>query len=159
MKPRPTLLYRTRVSDSKPYAKYVCVCGADFESRMDAVKSGRTVSCGCYNASRLRINGKANKTHGHTTNGVETPEYRTWKGMMQRCYYPKHNRYMHYGGRGIRVCDAWRAFSQFLKDMGSRPIGTSIDRINCEGNYEPNNCRWATASVQAINRRKLGGLK
>jgi hypothetical protein len=88
------------------------------------------------------------------------PEYGTWWGMVQRCTYPRHNRFALYGGRGIAVCDRWRygdgersGFECFFADMGPRPERHSIDRVDNDGNYEPGNCRWATASVQMRNRR------
>lgn len=73
---------------------------------------------------------------------------------MQRCNDPNSNRWSLYGGRGITVCPQWRTFQGFLADMGERPPGKTLDRINVDGNYEPDNCRWATASEQARNRRK-----
>lgn len=81
-------------------------------------------------------------------------EYATWHGMRSRCYNKNNQSYGHYGGRGITVCPRWlRSFKHFMKDMGPRPVGTSIDRIDVNGNYEPRNCRWATAQVQARNKR------
>ena len=79
--------------------------------------------------------------------------YWTWAGMWQRCTNPKGPSYKNYGGRGIRVCQRWKSFQVFLADMGPRPPGMSLDRINNDGNYEPSNCRWTTQREQVRNRR------
>lgn len=76
--------------------------------------------------------------------------------MRERCYDPAHNRFAHYGARGIRVCDRWlgdEGFDRFVADMGERPEGTSLDRVDVNGSYEPGNCRWATVTEQARNKR------
>lgn len=83
-----------------------------------------------------------------------TATYISWESMIRRCYYPKHNRYYVYGARGIQVCDRWRTYANFLADMGERPAGTTLDRIDVDGNYEPGNCRWATPKQQAENKQK-----
>lgn len=93
-----------------------------------------------------------NRTHGQTG----TPTYFTWVSMHQRCSNPKHDAFDRYGGRGILVCPRWQSFEAFLADMGERPAGTSIDRIDNDRGYEKANCRWATRAVQRNNRRLSG---
>lgn len=90
-----------------------------------------------------------------TTHGMcYYPEYSVWRTMRARCSKPSHNRYYLYGGRGISVCERWQKFENFIADMGRRPSEKySIDRVDADGNYEPDNCRWATAKERANNRR------
>lgn len=104
------------------------------------------------------------KIHGETAGGKRSPEYSLWKQMRNRCSNPKNQNFVEYGARGIKVCAEWETFLPFLKDIGRRPSPKhSLDRINPNGNYEPENCRWVTSGVQQRNRRNtvrltLGGV-
>ena len=127
-----------------------CDCGTVKSIGAQALRNGATVSCGCYNRE---IN--SNRViHGHEKNGRKSPTYTSWEKMLSRCYREKDPGYSNYGGRGISVCEEWHTFANFLKDMGERPKGTSIDRINPDGNYEPGNCRWITQKEQTNNTRR-----
>lgn len=96
-----------------------------------------------------RAVGLANRKHGMRS----SPAYRSWIQMRTRCKNPNHHAYSEYGGRGIGVCPRWDSFENFLADMGERPEGKSLDRIDPNGNYEPGNCRWAAPNIQAQNKR------
>jgi hypothetical protein len=122
--------------------EFVCDCGNTCTHIMNNVNRGLVVSCGCFGASQ-------HITHG----GYHTPEYQIWLGMKARCMDEGSDSYHLYGGRGIKVCDSWMSFENFFRDMGSRPVGLSIDRIDVNGNYEPGNCRWATDTIQLFNQR------
>jgi hypothetical protein len=118
-----------------------CDCGERKVVRTSHLRHGIITNC-CDCGHR--------QVHGQS----DTPAYQSWQGMRQRCRNPKATQYAAYGGRGIKVCDRWlHSFKNFLADMGKRPAGKTLDRINVDGNYEPGNCRWATQTVQANNRR------
>jgi len=117
--------------------------------RGTTLRNGMTRSCGCL-ATELKR--ERATTHGHATTRT-TPTYNSWAQISQRCENKNNAAFNNYGGRGITVCARWRVFENFLADMGERPLGCSLDRVNNDGNYEPVNCRWATRLEQARNRR------
>jgi hypothetical protein len=121
-----------------------CDCGGEVITRLNALRTGTVNSCGC-------LRGKKSFKHGL----IGTSEYTCWSRMKDRCFNPKSLDYPNYGGRGITVCDEWKkSFTKFFEHMGKKPsVRHSIDRINCDGNYEPENCRWATPLEQSRNRR------
>ena len=92
-------------------------------------------------------------THGHASFGTKSRTYKTWVHMLARCKNKKTKEYKNYGDRGITVCQRWESFEYFLEDMGVRPALTTLDRVDVNGNYEPDNCRWATKTEQNQNTR------
>ena len=123
----------------------LCDCGKISVVRGSLLKSGNTRSCGCLRKVKTLIHGHARRNRHYL--------YDTWASMRARCNNSNDSSFSRYGGKGVRVCSEWDSFKQFLKDVGERPEGMTLDRIDPTGNYAANNCRWATALEQRHNRR------
>ncbi len=126
-----------------------CDCGAEKLFSGYKIRSGHTKSCGCFSRDAVA---SLNLTHGHARGRKHSATYETWSAMLGRVG-PSSDKAAFYFSRGIRVCERWRRFEEFVADMGERPDGRTLDRINNDGNYEPGNCRWATKTEQSRNRR------
>lgn len=125
----------------------MCQCGVERAVTVGNLKSGISQSCGCLKSEQTR---QRSFLHGRDT---RDKTYMSWSAMRARCNDPRHAKYPAYGERGIRYCERWNDFTAFLADMGERPPGTTLDRIDVSSMYEPGNCRWATVKEQSMNKR------
>lgn len=130
-----------RNSSNKITWKCLCECGSNCIVSGNSLNTSKTKSCGC-----LKVEGKHGKSY--------SSEYKTWNGVLQRCSNPENTQYENYGGRGITYDLRWNSFEEFYKDMGERPEGMTLDRIDVNGDYCKDNCRWAASSLQGFNKRK-----
>ena len=124
-----------------------CDCGVIRAVGGPELRGGRSLSCGCLLREKMT-------SHGHARKRNRTPTYQCWFSMIQRCTNKNTKQFSDYGGRGISVCDEWLSFPAFLADMGERPTGLTLDRIDNNGGYNKHNCRWATRIQQQRNTRK-----
>ncbi len=137
-------------SDQRGELRWLCRCDCGNEKAIlsSHLRSGRIVSCRCLQAERTAERNRLNAKHGHASNGKPTRTYFSWACMHARCYRPDNKSFSRYGAKGIRVCKRWFSFENFLSDMGERPIGKTLDRIEGSGHYTPSNCKWSTPIEQ-----------
>jgi hypothetical protein len=145
-------LYETPYRGDDRSIKWFCLCdcGNTIIVSSNSLRQNLTKSCGCLQKQHQKF---GSIKHGHTINNIFSKTYITWANMIRRCSDPKVENYKNYGGRGIKVCERWFQFKNFLEDMGDKPNGLVLDRKENDGNYEPSNCRWVDYSTSNKNRR------
>lgn len=137
----------TRIHPKRPMYICLCDCGTMKNVEGRRLREGVVKSCGCLSKETTK---SRSTTHGMT----DSVEYKVWCGIKRRCLNKNDKRFQSYGGRGIKICDSWKnSFESFFSDMGYRPDGFSIERIDVNGDYEPKNCKWIKLSSQASNKR------
>lgn len=162
----PTLIgetYLRKATDTSPqryrYGVFKCqYCGKEFEAQLQSIKSRNTISCGCQRAEMLYLHNTQSRTHGLSQNKF----FNRWYSMLERCNNPKNISYTNYGGRGIRVCSEWldpRNFITWCESTHPNVKGVTLDRIDNDKGYSPENCRWADATTQGTNQRKMKNNK
>ena len=138
----------------KAHWNCVCIRGTTKQVSTSNLRAGNVISCGCWKKAFLRELAQKAVRHGNRRRDCKRSRtYNSWANMKERCINPNHQWYKNYGGSGVTICEEWKTFENFARDMGERPEGYTLDRINPFGNYCKENCRWATAKQQANNRR------
>ena len=165
MKTKQTFGRLKILSVNRPFARVRCKCGKVRRVRLAFLKNGHTRSCGCLAREKAKRQIGLNRPavnprfkHGGTSDPKLIPLYAVYRGMLRRCYCPNATGFKNWGGRGIKVCRRWRGpdgFEHWLKDMGPRPRGFWLERVNNDGNYTPKNCRWAHPKTQRANQRRM----